>query len=154
MSEYVEFFVKNGENYSPIGTFCRSNAIFEVARDNGVPYEGLRNVDAELIGRMRADLERKVRYARKNIRVKNDYLTFLQGAEMPAEDKVMEYNDTRNEIEELEDEITHLNYCSHFCMFLDDVIESAAAYDFDSNSYMWVGIEVPPSLIGIKDYEG
>ena len=152
MSEYVEFFVKNGENYSPIGAFCRSNAIFEVARDNGVPYEGLRNVDSELIGRMRADLERKVRYARKNIRVKNDYLTFLQGAEMPAEDKVVEYGDTRNEIEELEDEITHLNYCSHFCMFLDDVIESAAAYDFDSNSYVWVGIEVPPSLIGMEDF--
>lgn len=154
MSEYVEFFVKNGENYSPIGSFCRSNAIFEVARNNGVPYEGLRNVDSELIGRMRADLERKVRDARKNIRVKNDYLTFLQGAEMPAEDKRLEYDDTRDEIEELEGEITHLNYCSHFCMFLDDVIESAAAYDFDSNSYIWVGIEVPPSLIGIKDYEG
>ena len=92
MSEYVEFFVKNGENYSPIGSFCRSNAIFEVARDNGVPYEGLRNVDSELIGRMRADLEQKVRYARKNIRIKNDYLTFLQGAEMPAEDKRLEYS--------------------------------------------------------------
>ena len=71
---------------------------------------------------------------------------------MPAEDKVVEYGDTRNEIEELEDEITHLNYCSHFCMFLDDVIESAAAYDFDSNSYVWVGIEVPPSLIGMEDF--
>ena len=153
MSEYVEFFVKNGENYSPIGSFCRSNAIFEVARDNGVPYEGLRNVDSELIGRMRADLEQKVRYARKNIRIKNDYLTFLQGAEMPAEDKRLEYSDTRDEIEELEDEITHLNYFSSFCMFLDDVIESGAAYDFDSNSYVWVGIEVPPSLIGIKDFE-
>lgn len=154
MSEYVEFFVKNGENYSPIGTFCRSNAIFEVARDNGVPYEGLRNVDSELIGRMRADLEQKVRNARKNIRVKNDYLTFLQGAEMSAEDKAQEYSDTRDEIEEFEDEISNLNYCVNFCLFLDDVIESAAAYDFDSNSYIWVGIEVPPSLIGIKDYEG
>lgn len=152
MSEYVEFFVKNGENYSPIGTFCRSNAIFKVARDNGVPYGDLRSVDAGLISRMRADLEQEVRSARKNIRVKNDYLTFLQGAEMPAEDKRLEYSDTRDEIEELEDEITHLNYCSNFCLFLSEVIESAVAYDLDSNSYVWAGIEVPPSLIGMEDF--
>ena len=142
MSAYIHFFVRAGDTFCPIATYCRGSKIYQIFHN--APYEHIAVLDKATLSDyfneatiMRENLkEDKVKYENR--------IETIKGFENSAEEKLeLIYEceelieETDNELREIEDTICFIGFLTSI---LDEVLYDVPLGIF-KNEYLYYGIE-------------
>lgn len=141
MSAYVDFFVRHGDDFIPLGDFSRDSIIYHTMKDcTNVPWEKIIPLTSE-------DLQVAQIHAHKHNTDALDYINTLKGRieeikgfNNSMEEKLEQIEEYRSEIEEYRQEVEEARYAENYFYFLADLIESA--HDIDADKYIYAGIEI------------
>lgn len=143
MSQYIHFYVRNNNNFLPIGTFCRSSFIYSIVnRELNVPYEKIMALSGESIGTClraaRHDLDLLKRRI-ENYRKEKELIASFNNS---VEDKLAAIDDINKMIEDDEYEISFLESAVGFFNTLGIIYDDIKYEDnFDEKNYLYCGIE-------------
>lgn len=161
MSQYLIFYIRHGETYLPLASFCGSSTYME-AFDYEVPsYSGLAAVDAELLGVIEEKVSREIKERKKSIQDYKEMNTLILSANNSMEEKMEEVRSNNEMIEECNDELEAWTSVDYFITFLRDILDEARyashyekdgkpcgyepdaveVRDADPDKYLYVGIE-------------
>ena len=141
MSAYVDFFVRHGDDFIPLGDFSRNSIIYSTMVDCiNVPWE-------KIIPLTLDDLQAAQTHAHKHNTDALDYINTLKthiedvkGFNNSVEEKLEQIEAYKGEIEEWRQEAEEARYAENYFYFLTDLIESAR--DIDADKYIYAGIEI------------
>lgn len=141
MSTYVDFFVRHGDDFIPLGDFGRNSIIYHTMKDcTNVPWEKIIPLTSD-------DLQAAQTHAHKHNTDALDYINTLKSRieevksfNNSVEEKLEQIEMYRGEIEEWRQEAEEARYAENYFYFLADLIESA--HDIDANKYIYAGIEI------------
>lgn len=159
MSEYTQFFVRNGDNFLPIGTYCRSSKVAEVFKYIA-PYETIKPLTSSNLRSAREILREQIQDYDKSIERERDEIDFLRSCAMDNEERMERYRDSIEMINDYSDSKDECTHALSFIGFLEDILEEAQTerkfgenpLQLNENSYVYVGIEVGyPTIENIKD---
>lgn len=157
MSQYLHFYIKNGENFLPIGTWNRSSRVYEIFR--GAPYEKIRALkDSDLVDAREQVKENLDYFAGAEQRAK-DEIEFLRSCAMGAEERLERYHDLADYLSELRESRKEEERVLQLIGFFQDIIDEAADAEkwsdnplgLRADSYLFYGIECYQPTI--KDLE-
>ena len=153
MSAYIHFFVRAGDTFCPIATYCRSSKVYEIFRR--APYSQIKVLDKEVLNDyfneatiMRNDLKEDVIRYEKRIEI-------IKGFENSAAEKLELIEDVESFLSEANEELREIEDAISFINFLIDILNEVA-YDtpegVDKNSYLYYGVECyRPTIEDIKE---
>lgn len=159
MSEYTQFFIRNGDNFLPIATYSRSTKVAE-AFHYIAPYEAIKPLTVANLQSARDRLREQIRDYDKSIERARAEIDFLRSCAMDNDERMERYHDATEFIEDFSDFREECAYALSFISFLEDILEEARVeqkfgenlLQLNENSYVYVGIEVgTPTIEDIKD---
>jgi len=140
MSCFIDFFVRKGDEFAPIGTYGRSTKVYE-AFEALAPWEKIAPVTTE---RLKSALQRLGTgdYIRNEIDKANERIDRIGKFSNSVEEKICAIHDELKLIDELREELLETERAIAFCNFLRDIISEAEySHKLDMNQYVYVGIE-------------
>lgn len=157
MSQYLQFYIKNGENFLPIGTWSRSSKIYEVFY--GAPYEKIRAVKNSDLANARDRVKEDLNYYAGAEQHAKDEIEFLRTCAMGAEERLERYHDLVEYLDELRENREEEERVLQLINFFQDIIDEAAdaekwgdnPLNLHADSYLFYGIECYQPTI--KDLE-
>lgn len=157
MSQYLRFYIKNGENFLPIGTWNRSSRVYDIFR--GAPYEKIRALKDSDLANAREQVRENLTYFAGAEQRAKDEIEFLRSCVMGAEERLEHYNDLVDYINELHENREEEERVLQLVNFFQDIIDEAAnaekwsdnPLDLRADSYLFYGIECYQPTI--KDLE-
>lgn len=142
MSQYVEFFVRgNNDAFVPIGSYSRSNPMYQAFVHSGAPYEKIAELDNNRYRWAEAEFEEQIKNLERVKRYYEDNIEIIKDMkEVSLDEKLETINEYRNNIEEAEEDLkiwkaqlTQLNFINRIRNeYIDD----------DHETRVYVGIEV------------
>ena len=159
MSEYTQFFVRNGDNFLPIGTYCRGTKVAEAFRYIA-PYEAIKPLTVSNLRSARDELREQIRDYDKSIEREREEIDFLRSCEMDNDERMERYHDATEMINDCSDFKDECAHALSFIGFLEDILEEVETerkfgenpLQLNENSYVYVGIEVGyPTIENIRD---
>lgn len=153
MSAYIHFFVRAGDTFCPIATYCRSSKVYQIFQ--GAPYEHITVLDkATLNGYfneatiMRDDIKEELLWDEKRIET-------IKGFENSAEEKLELIEECEAIIREAKDELREIEDAICFIGFLTSILDEVL-YDVPlgifKDQYLYYGIECyRPTVKDIKE---
>lgn len=155
MGMYVNFFMRHGEKFFPIGSYSCNHAIGH-AFNNYAPYGKIRPITREALAQIEdecADMERE---CERRIYEKEEKIDLVTSFNNSVEEKFELVCDLEESIEELKQEQSDERMAQIFCMFLSNMIDEVRYEEIyneiDPNAYLYVGIEIGnPTLNDIKE---
>ena len=142
MSAYIQFFVRNENDFMPIGVYSRNNSIYHYF-DEYTPWGKIKPITRPLLSKVREDINEDLAATQKRYDRAKEMKEWIATLNNSLEEK-MEYIASAEEVlNECCEEIDRLTYTKHYLTFLDDVIGSVE-YDIlmDHKNYLYAGIEV------------
>lgn len=144
MSSYLSFFIRNKNDFLPIGTFCRSSEIYQMTEKKISPPYGkvipITKVDIDII---LCACEEVIKNYNEAIISFKERIDFIKNCNNSLEDKLEEYNDYDETIRGYEDGIEEVNEVKNYFNTLDTILEDISYTDtFDQSKYIYCGIEV------------
>ena len=154
MSQYIQFFIRSkNDEFLPIGTFSRCTQIYQLLYTK-VPYEKIMAINFDSLKEYQnyADEEKK-RYE-KLIEDRKDEIDFLIQCTQRTctlEGLLLKRFEITQDIEQFNQEIKEIKMAKSYLYMLREILE-AVEYDsdYDVNHYLYVGIEVDPSVDKIE----
>ena len=144
MSQYLEFFIRHGETYLPIASFCGSSAHME-AFDYEVPsYSGLAVVSKDLLGIVQEKVNREITSHKKDVQDYEEMNKLVLSANNSMEEKMEEIRSNKEMIDEYNDRIkawTSVDYFIGFLRNILDEVEYSEDNGIQKDKYLYVGIE-------------
>ena len=149
MSEYTQFFVRNGDNFLPIGTYCRGTKVAEAFRYIA-PYEAIKPLTVSNLRSARDELREQIRDYDKSIEREREEIDFLRSCAMDNDERMERYHDATEMINDCSDFKDECAHALSFIGFLEDILEEAETerkfgenpLQLNENYYVYVGIEV------------
>lgn len=157
MSQYLHFYIKNGENFLPIGTWNRSSRVYEIFR--GAPYEKIRALKTSDLAEAREQVKENLGYAAGAEKRAKDEIEFLRSCAMGAEERLDRYHELVEYLDELRKNREEEERVLQLINFFQDIIDEAAdaekwsdnPLNLRADSYLFYGIECYQPTI--KDLE-
>ena len=144
MSAYIQFFIKGKDQYYPIGTYCRSSAIYE-GFDEYVPYENICAITVEKLAEIRENVNTSIDRWNRFISEEEHKLEMVSKTNNSIEEKMEAYESIMASIGEMRELIDGLNFVKHYIIMLNDMIDEVKYGDIDwttPDTYIYAGIEV------------
>ena len=144
MSSYLSFFIRNKNDFLPIGTFCRSSEIYQITEKSlTVPYAKIMSITKKDIKTILDICEERIKNYNEAIISFKERIDFIKNCNNSLEDKLEEYNDYDETIRGYEDGIEEVNEVKSYFNTLDIILEDISYTDtFDQSKYIYCGIEV------------
>jgi DNA gyrase/topoisomerase IV subunit B len=144
MSTYINFFIRRGDNFIPLGDYSRNSIIYRIANSYAM-WEKVSPLSKAGIEQMITEAERQQRAYQESITKIKAKMAQLKDLSCTW-NEALEYLDGYEEaIQEYEQDIKEARYAKHFFGFLIDIIETVQYADkkeYDYNNYIYVGIEI------------
>lgn len=141
MSAYVDFFVRHGDDFIPLGDFGRDSIIYRTMKDcANVPWEKIIPLTLDNLQVAQTCAHRHNTDALDYINTLEDRIEEVKGFNNSVKEKLEQIEMYRGEIEEYRQEAEEARYAENYFYFLADLIESA--HDIDANKYIYAGIEI------------
>lgn len=155
MSCYVNFFMRRGEKFFPIGSYSRNHNIFK-AFDNYAPWEKIRPLTVAALEQIENECSQMKAECERRIEGKEKKKQLVASFNNSVEEKYEIICDLDDSIEELNQERADEEMAEHFCIFLENMIDEIRYGEsnegVDPNAYLYVGIEISnPTLNNIKE---
>lgn len=150
MSMYMQFYVRGGDNFYPIGTYNRNSAVYEMFKEVGYgDWEKIRAITVDGLVRVSKEINDNIRRWSEAILKLENKIALIKDTNRPIDEMLEQIDEYIETIDEYKDIIKHLESCDYFVCFLDDILseaESTKYYDnvetIDPHKYVYVGIEV------------
>ena len=142
MSQYIVFFAKRNDTFIELGEYSRNNYIYE-ALQYDVPYEDIVLLDDKIYEAGIRFFNHEIEVREKRIEALNDKLEFLKIATASFEEKVREWEETKEFIEDEKEEIKELESQRTTLATFGDITSKW------SKTEVYVGIE-PPTMEILK----
>lgn len=134
MSTYVNFFLRNEDNFISIGDFCRNSKVYQLF-NNIAPYERMKVVSKQELDAIEHSItEQKCSY-KNHITRYEENIRLISTFNNTAEEKLDSIADISTNIEEINNELEELTFAQGWVNSLI-IIQN-------SDNYIYVGIEVP-----------
>ena len=153
MSAYIHFFVRAGDTFCPIATYCRSSKVYEIF--HRAPYEQIAVLDKSTLN----DYFNEATIMRDNIKehivLYEKRIETITRFENSAEEKLELIMEEEELIEEAKDELREIEDAICFIGFLISIL-SEVLYDVPlgifKNQYLYYGVECyRPTIKDIKE---
>lgn len=142
MSAYVDFFVRHGDDFIPLGDFSRNSIIYSTMKDcTNVPWEKIIPLTVDNLQAAQTHIHRHSANAFDYIDTLKDRIEEVKGFNNSVEEKLEQIEEYRSQIAEWQQEAEEARYAENYFYFLMDLIE-AAHDDIDANNYIYAGIEI------------
>lgn len=142
MSTYVDFFVRHGDDFIPLGDFSRNSIVYQTMKDcTNVPWEKIIPLTLDNLHATQTYAHKRSIDARGYIETLKDRIEEVKGFNNSVEEKLEQIETYRDEIAEWHQEAEEARYAENYFYFLADLIE-AAHDDIDANKYIYAGIEI------------
>jgi predicted nuclease with TOPRIM domain len=142
MSAYVDFFVRHGNDFIPLGDFSRSSIVYQTMKDCAdVPWEKIIPLTLDNLQAAQTRAHKHSTNALDYINTLKDRIEEVKGFNNSIEEKLEQIEVYRGEITEWQQEAEEARYAENYFYFLMDLIE-AAHDDIDANKYIYAGIEI------------
>lgn len=147
MSSYIYFYTREGDNFHPMGTFCRGSAIYQAGKDYGAPYEKIRPLKAKRLKYILEGLEIDINDCKLNINKIYKEIDFIKECVSSLEEKTEKYRECMQLIDEYNESISEYIFAKKYYDMLLLILDSVQ-YDerYDENSYIYFGIEIPENI--------
>ena len=142
MSAYMDFFVRHGDDFIPLGDFSRNSIVYTTMIDcANVPWEKIIPLTSDNLRAAQTRAHKRNIDARGCIEILKDRIEEVKGFNNSVEEKLGQIEEYRDEIAEWRQEAEEARYAENYFYFLMDLIE-AAHDDIDANKYIYAGIEI------------
>ena len=142
MSTYMDFFVRHGDDFIPLGDFSRNSIIYPTMVDCvNVPWEKIIPLTLDNLHAAQTHAHKRSIDARGYIEILKDRIEEVKGFNNSVEEKLEQIEEYRDEIAEWRQEVEEARYAENYFYFLMDLIE-AVHDDIDVNKYIYAGIEI------------
>ena len=142
MSAYVDFFVRHGDDFIPLGDFSRNSIVYCIMIDcANVPWEKIIPLTLDNLHAAQTRVHKHSTDALSYIEILKDRIEEVKGCNNSVEAKLEQIEAYRDEIAEWHQEAEEARYAENYFYFLMDLIE-AAHDDIDANKYIYAGIEI------------
>ena len=149
MSAYIQFFLRVGDKFAPIYNSSCSSEVYQCF-ERYAPWEKIAPLDNEQLIYVRQDAKASIDHYEKSIKEAEDEIEFLKGALMQTEERMEQFHDLKEYINDLRDSIKEKEYVLDFCSFIQSMIDEAHdekkwgsnPLNLDPEAYVYVGIEV------------
>ena len=148
MSSYLNFFIRNKNEFLPIGSFCRSSEVYRIGNLLAAPYEKVTALNQESI-------KKAIDYCRTGIESYKDVISdisgkinFLMGCNDSLESKLGSYEDYLIDIQDCKKLIADITYAENYFNMLSCILSDIEyCDDFDCSRYIYFGIEISHDCI-------
>ena len=146
MSSYVNFYLRVNENFAPIGSWSRSNEIYQVMQYK-VPYEKIRPLTSKEISSIIHELEDSAaRIERAKAKDQESIKMIMDAANTSLDEKLEAVGQIESNFEEMDAYISEVNFAADtlrvfFNMIDDFKYSDELVFDNDYNHYIYAGIE-------------
>lgn len=150
MSQYISFYIKSKSNeFLPIASYSRSNAIYEYAQDYAPTYSVVKpltqNIILEIINNIKIE-NSKYNDAIKNYAERKQLIINMNNS---MEDKIEALDNVQSDIEEINEIYDALQYALNFYDTLDTILDEAKSSmyytdetkQYNADDYIYYGIE-------------
>ena len=157
MSEYMNFYIRGGDNFYPIGTYCRSSVIYEMFNSAGYnDWEKIRPITEKGLKRVFDATKYNIENWERAIESHKKKIELIRTLpDYSLDEKLKKIEEYQEDNEEVEETIDALETCQRFAGFIRTIIEdgeSTKYYDdidtIDPNHYVYVGIEIGNPKVG------
>lgn len=141
MSAYVDFFVRHGDDFIPLGDFSRNSIIyFTMVNCANIPWEKIIPLTLDNLHTAQTYIQRHSTNALDYINTLKDRIEEVKGFNNSVEEKLEQIEKYKDEIAEWQQEAEEARYAENYFYFLANLIESAR--NIDANKYIYAGIEI------------
>ena len=142
MSAYVDFFVRHGNDFIPLGDFSRNSIVFHTMKDCiNVPWEKIISLTLDNLHAAQIHVHKHSINVINHIHILKNRIDEVKGFNNSVEEKLEQIEEYRGEIAEWRQEAEEARYAENYFYFLADLIE-AAHDDIDANKYIYAGVEI------------
>lgn len=154
MSAYVNFYLRVNDKLAPLGSYSRSNMVYEIT-SHVLPWEKLIPVTQQMLNNWRDEAENK---KQRMIDVKKaDEMKCAQimAANNSLDDKLDAVARIEENYDEMDDFIDECSYTADIFCHLSNIIDDyqysddETQFENDYNHYIYAGIEVSGKLENI-----
>ena len=135
MSAYIEFYLKVEDKFVPIASYSRSNILYEVGHDSGVPWEKIRKLDKELFSEMVNKLNTRIDAYEMYIDENESRKSIIASMLNSIEDKIKALDELQHVIDEMKNSLSEYETAQTEFRFMSE-LESESGYP------VYIGIEV------------
>ena len=154
MSQYINFYLRVNDTFVPVGSYSRSLEIYQIAH-NYVPYEHIVNLTEKDFNLMMEDAEARVRKNKSEMQKLKETISLIMSANSPLREKMAEADNIEEEIREIEESNSGLDFAYdiflHFYDMINDARYGIDSLDNDYNHYIYAGIEAVGSLENVVE---
>lgn len=140
MSSYVEFYVEQGGTYINIGSYSRSNPMYQILSDM-VPYEKGRVLDDALFCEAEKEFEASIKESKDRVEALKNTINLIGAMEGSIDEKIEAIESRQSLIKEYEEDIemyeAQLMHFKTFYRIVDPYIVPEIK--------VWVGVEWNPN---------
>ena len=138
----MQFFLRNGDTFLPIGTYCRSSAMYQ-AFDEYIPWEKIRALNEPLLRKIYEFVVDDINNHKKQIEKIKEHRAFIATFNNSIEEKMEMLENVESMLHEYEEGLESLERVKAYIFFLSDILEDVEFNDrIDENAYLYCGIEV------------
>lgn len=144
MSAYVDFFIRNKDDFIPIADYSRNSMIYSIV-NNDVPYEKIRAITTQDINKFINVASEKIRECEQGIRKEKERIKLVATFDNSIEEKLEVIAQYEEGIEEYTQSIEECTYAKNFFSFLTELINVRRWEENSSvniNEYIYAGIEI------------
>jgi len=141
MSAYMDFFVRHGDDFIPLGDFSRNSIIYPTMIDcANVPWEKIIPLTLDDLEAAQARAHKRSTNALDYINILKNRIEGVKSFNNSIKEKLEQIEEYKGEIEEWQQEVEEARYAENYFYFLANLIE--VARDIDANKYIYAGIEI------------
>lgn len=156
MSAYVNFYLRVNDNFAPIGSFSRSNIIYETTNSD-LPWEKMKPIRKSTLDDWVKNIETKSQHMAKMKKENEDKCAQIMAvANNPLEEKLDAVADIERDCDEINERIEECEYAINTLLCFYNIIEEyqyrgsdEVQFENDYNHYIYAGIEVRGELENI-----
>lgn len=145
MSQYIEFYVRKGETYLPVGTYCRVDTRYQVFNSLVTAYGGLTPITSEILKEAQDEVNCELDDKKKALkRIERERANILK-ANNSLEEKVAYLSDYDETEADYKEEIELWTAAYYFIDSLRGILDEARYDETDGiikDKYLYAGIEV------------
>lgn len=140
MSSYIEFYVEQGGTYINVGSYSRSNPMYQILSDM-VPYEKGMVLDDALFNEAEKEFEADIKESKDRVEALKNTINLIGAMEGSIDEKIEAIESRQSLIKEYEEDIemyeTQLMHFKIFYRIVDPYIVPEIK--------VWVGVEWNPN---------
>ena len=150
MSQYVNFYVRVGDEFAPLGDFSRNSKVYKIA-SRYVPYGYMVPVTYSDLSEMLSECDDALKESHLYEEEINAQLEFLHKDNAPLKEKLRGFAERQEVLAEIKQDNDEIYEAAGYFHVLMNVITSILYDDeFDPDNYIYLGFECEPTIENIR----